>query len=73
MEFLLHTFRAYRFIIGAYWNLIPVVALRVKFKQSLLKFSVSLLPSIFWFLKRVSQLFMIGKFTKKYNSIETKK
>ena len=35
------------------------------------QFSVSLLPSIFWFLERVSQLFMIGKFTKKYNSIET--
>ena len=25
MEFLLYTFRAYRFISGAYWNLIPVV------------------------------------------------
>ena len=35
------------------------------------QFSVSLHPSIFWFLERVSQLFMNGKFTKKYNSIET--
>ena len=30
MEFLLYTFRAYRFIIGAYWNLIPVVAKSTK-------------------------------------------
>ena len=37
------------------------------------QFSVSLHPSIFWFLERVSQLFMSGKFTKKYNSIETLK
>ena len=34
------------------------------------QFSVSLHPSIFWFLERVSQLFMNGKFTK--NTIQLK-